>query len=75
MAGFLLWCILLVLCWPLALLALVLYPIRLVAYAAVSDCWHRRQRRIPAVERNSLFAGAVAARASHDLVGTSDLTG
>jgi len=24
---FLLWCILLVLCWPLALLALVLYPI------------------------------------------------
>ncbi|MGD0402287.1 MAG: hypothetical protein ABSB66_03750 [Candidatus Acidiferrales bacterium] len=25
--GFLLWCILLVLCWPLALLALVLYPI------------------------------------------------
>jgi hypothetical protein len=27
MAGFLLWCILLILCWPLALLALVLYPI------------------------------------------------
>lgn len=27
MAGFLLWCILLVLCWPLAILALVLYPI------------------------------------------------
>jgi hypothetical protein len=27
MVGFLLWCILLVLCWPLALLALVLYPI------------------------------------------------
>ena len=26
MASFLLWCILLVLCWPLALLALVLYP-------------------------------------------------
>jgi hypothetical protein len=24
---FLLWCILLVLCWPLALMALVLYPI------------------------------------------------
>ena len=24
---FLLWCVLLVLCWPLALLALVLYPI------------------------------------------------
>jgi hypothetical protein len=24
--GFLLWCILLVLCWPLALLALVIYP-------------------------------------------------
>jgi len=24
---FLLWCILLVLCWPMALLALVLYPI------------------------------------------------
>jgi hypothetical protein len=27
MAKFLLWCILLVLCWPLALIALVLYPI------------------------------------------------
>ncbi len=27
MAKFLLWCILLVICWPLALLALVLYPI------------------------------------------------
>jgi hypothetical protein len=26
MAGFFLWCILLVLCWPIALLALVLYP-------------------------------------------------
>jgi hypothetical protein len=25
--GFLLWCILLVLCWPLALLALIIYPI------------------------------------------------
>ena len=27
MAGLLLWCLLLVVCWPLALLALVLYPI------------------------------------------------
>ena len=27
MVGFLLWCILFVLCWPLALVALVLYPI------------------------------------------------
>lgn len=27
MLKFLLWCILLVLCWPLALLALILYPI------------------------------------------------
>jgi len=27
MVGFLLWCILFVLCWPLALSALVLYPI------------------------------------------------
>lgn len=27
MAGFFLWCILLVLCWPLALLALILYPL------------------------------------------------
>jgi hypothetical protein len=26
MAAFLLWCILFVICWPLALLALVLYP-------------------------------------------------
>ena len=27
MVKFLLWCVLLLLCWPLALLALVLYPI------------------------------------------------
>jgi len=27
MAAFLLWCILFVFCWPLALLALILYPI------------------------------------------------
>jgi hypothetical protein len=27
MVKFLLWCILLVLCWPLALVALVLYPL------------------------------------------------
>ena len=27
MVGFLLWCILFLLCWPLALIALVLYPI------------------------------------------------
>jgi hypothetical protein len=27
MVKFLLWCILLVLCWPLAVLALVLYPL------------------------------------------------
>jgi hypothetical protein len=27
MAAFLLWCILLVFCWPLALLALILYPL------------------------------------------------
>jgi hypothetical protein len=26
MAAFFLWCILLILCWPIALLALVLYP-------------------------------------------------
>jgi hypothetical protein len=31
MTKFLLWCILLVLCWPLALLALVLYPIVWIA--------------------------------------------
>lgn len=27
MAAFVLWCILLVICWPIALLALVLYPV------------------------------------------------
>ena len=31
MMKFLLWCILLVLCWPLALLALVLYPLLWIA--------------------------------------------
>jgi len=27
MAGFLMWCLLFVLCWPLALLVLLIYPI------------------------------------------------
>ena len=27
MVGFLLWCILLLVCWPVALLALILYPL------------------------------------------------
>ena len=27
MVGFLLWCLLFILCWPLALFALILYPI------------------------------------------------
>jgi hypothetical protein len=27
MVGFLLWCIVFILCWPLALFALILYPI------------------------------------------------
>jgi len=27
MAGFFLWCILFVICWPVAILALVLYPL------------------------------------------------
>ena len=27
MVGFLLWCLLLILCWPLALMAIVLYPV------------------------------------------------
>jgi hypothetical protein len=27
MAGFILWCILFVVCWPVALIALVLYPL------------------------------------------------
>lgn len=27
MAAFILWCLLLVVCWPLAILALVLYPV------------------------------------------------
>ena len=49
MLKFLLWCILLILCWPLALLALVLYPFvwlltlpfRLVGIAVggVFDCF------------------------------------
>ena len=54
MTRFLLWCLLLVFCWPLALLALVLYPFvwllllpfRLVGIAVVDDVggdFHRRQ--------------------------------
>jgi hypothetical protein len=45
MIKFLLWCILFVICWPLALLALVLYPLWLVLLPfrivgiAVGECW------------------------------------
>jgi len=43
MVKFLLFCILLVLCWPLALIALVLYPIVwlvLLPFRVVGDrCW------------------------------------
>jgi len=42
MVKFLLWCILLVFCWPLALLALVLYRLFVLApAAAVSACGYR----------------------------------
>jgi len=47
MIKFLLWCILLVLCWPLALIALVLYPLvwllllpfRVVGHRGGRRCW------------------------------------
>ena len=35
MLTFLLWCILLIFCWPLALIVLVLYPICVAGAAAV----------------------------------------
>ena len=40
MAGFFLWCILLVLCWPLALLALIAYPFVWLISPAVSYRWN-----------------------------------
>ena len=46
MIKFLLWCILLFLCWPLALLALVLYPAGLDSDAAVSTDRNCRRRRL-----------------------------
>ena len=45
MFAFLLWCILFVLCWPLALLALVLVPVRLARAAPLpsgGNCGARR---------------------------------
>ena len=36
---FLLWCILLAPCWPLALLALIAYPLVWLVLSAVPPCW------------------------------------
>ncbi len=44
MFAFLLWCILFVLCWPLALLALVAYPYLLAAPTPVPYPRRRRSR-------------------------------
>ena len=46
MAAFFLWCILLVVCWPIALLALVLYPIVWLLLLPFRTCWHRGTRRV-----------------------------
>ena len=63
---FILWCILLVLCWPLALLALVVYPIVwliLLPFRILGD----RGRRCPGiVARNFVLARArIAGAATH----------
>ena len=39
MIGFLLWLLLLFFCWPLALVALILYPLVWLAAAAVPARW------------------------------------
>ena len=44
MIAFVLWCILFVLCWPLALAALVAYPIVWLAAAPIPHCRNRRKR-------------------------------
>ena len=58
MIKFLLWCILLVLCWPLALAALLLYPLvwlLLLPFRMVRD---RRGRRSGAGKRHHLSSRA-----------------
>ncbi len=47
MLAFLLWCLLFVLCWPLALFALIMYPIVwlfLLPFRLARDCCARRTR-------------------------------
>jgi hypothetical protein len=67
MFSFLLWCILLVMCWPLALLALVLYPMVWPGAIAIPDCGHRRGRSPGTGKRNYFSAGPTFARKSSRL--------
>jgi hypothetical protein len=61
MVKFLLWCILLVLCWPLALLAV---SDRLAHFAAVPDSGDRGRWRVRLATRNFVLAGKDIARAA-----------
>src|SRR5438445_2306874 len=64
MLSFLLWCILLVLCWPLALLALVLYPIvwllllpfRLLGIVVTERLEDRKSTRLNSSHANISYA-------------------
>lgn len=58
MAKFLLFCILLVLCWPLALLAVIAYPFVWLLHDSVSDCGDRGGRGAGTGERHYFSAGA-----------------
>ena len=42
MFAFLLWCLLFVMCWPLALLALIAYPFVWLDFCCVSASWASR---------------------------------
>ena len=68
MIAFLLWCLLFVACWPLALLALVLYPFVWVALLPFRSGRDRGPRHARAGLVRCHASGAVAECAIQDLV-------
>jgi hypothetical protein len=71
MAAFLLWCILFVVCWPLALLALVAYPFVWLLSLPFRIVGITLTGAFALLSADADAAGAITARASRDLASGS----
>ena len=71
MAKFFFWLILLILCWPLALLALLLYPIVWLLLLPLPAPGHHGDRRVRALQGGHHAAGPAAPGTQPALTGVS----